>query len=489
MIHVHLGRYGDIINTLPLLQHVAGDGRARLVISHRYADVLEGVSYVEPLVFQGEFEDLAGGLEFARSFGAPVVNLQVYGRNMPMARQTGNFVLEQWHRAGRALQWGLPLVFDRRDTGREARLVARHLDGRPLVLLGLHGHSSPFPHGERLKEATVRALGAGVQVLDLATVKAERIYDLLALYDRAACLVATDTAHQHLAHGSKVPVIALSTSGPTPWHSSPRRQGHVLHVKYDRYLAQEPEILRTIAALATGQRKSPIRILHVHPSPTLSGDALRRHQTAARSWARAGAWETLPCAPARTARNIGDRRDLPYMRDLIAHAIEASSSDEDIVVVSNSDVCVVPNMTTEIRKAIARYGAFFTHRWDFEGPVDHVVSPSSGKWYPGSDLFGFTVHWWKAHGEAYPDLIAGAEFVDCVLRQLIKKHCGNDAEIHAAVYHEKHVSVWVQDRNSPSNLHNQKLAAAWFLTNGTDDLDPFGPAEAARIRAKRLVRR
>lgn len=489
MVYVQLGRYGDIINTLPLLHLLAQEQQrpVQLMVARKYADVLDGVSHVQPVVYEGAFEDLAGALKLLA--GQPHTNLQVYGRGMSMRRQTTSFIREQWHRAGRAAQWGAPLVFDRRNAAREQELVQRHCDGRPLVLLGLSGHSSPFAHAERMKQRVAELCSPHAQVLDLATVQAHRIYDLLGLYDKAACLVAIDTSHQHLAHGSTVPVLALSTDGPTRWHSSPRRTGHVFYARYDQYEAREHELLDAMRALlneAGCALPTPPRMLHVYPWYTMQGDALRRHTTAAATWQNAGGWTDLPFARApRDARALGDPRDLPYMRDMVEHALAQATKDDDVVVLSNSDVCVVPHMTRLMHDAVQRHGAFYTHRWDFAKPVGRHTDPAHGKWYPGSDLFGFSVRWWREHGHRYPDMLAGAEYVDCVLRQLIKQVCGTGAEVHRAVYHEKHASAWERDRHCASNRYNRLLAEAWFAQHGTDDLDPFGPVEAERIRARR----
>lgn len=492
--YVHLGRNGDVINTLPLLHRIAqAEGRPRLVVAEAYASILDGVSYVEPVVWHGAFEDLREALAWTRTWAPDAVNLQVYGRDMPMPRHTASFVLEQWHRAGRVLEWGAPLVFDRRDATREAELVAQHASDLPLVLVATSGFSSPFAHGPRLLATLRNRLAGKAHVVDLSAVRCERIYDLLGLFDMAACLVCIDSAHMHLAHGSKVPVIALCTDGHTPWHRSPRRAGHLMHLPYSAYEANEEGIVQQALACARGS-KAPLpaqrTLLHVYPSHPMAGDALRRHVTALRNWSAMydHTWRSIPFTAgdaSRSAQGIGDRRDLPYMHDMIAHAMAQATSDDDMVVVSNGDGCMVPDMGARIRRTIDRYGAFFTHRWDFGHPVEHVHSPTNGKWYPGSDVFGFSVGWWKQHGREYPDMIVGAEYVDCVLRQLIKLRAHPEAEIHGAVFHEKHESAWTKERRSPSNQHNKALALAWFAQHGTDDLDPFSPEAAQAIRLRR----
>lgn len=505
--YVHLGRFGDIINTLPLLQLEAKrTGKpVPLVVAHHYASVLDGVSYVEPVVWYGHFEALPEAIAWAKATrGGRVVNLQVYGHGYTQPKRTGSFLLEQWANANLLERWGSPLEFDRRDLEEEAKLLATVDHGRPLVLVAAHGFSSPFTQGPALMEALRARLGSKASVVDLSAVKARRVYDLLGLMDAAACLIAIDTMHLHLAHGSPVPVIALATDGPTEWHASARRAGHVMYLRYREFAAKLPEILNTVEDLVTMQREVKAirvvpgddRLLHVYPLPALTGDALRRHRTARASWDRARdiRWVDVPAAASnlpRDARSIGSGRDLPFVRDLVELAVARSTSDEDVVMLSNTDVCVVSGIADQLLRVVRERGACFTHRWDFVGSVAHITAARvpTGKWYPGSDLFAFTVAWWKAHGQRYPDMLMGAEFVDAVLRQLIKETAGVDAEVHHAVYHEKHDNNWSREPHSAEALHNARLAQAWFAERGTDDLDPFSPTEASRIRAKRAQRR
>ena len=61
---VHLGRNGDIINTLPILKLEAErTGKpANLLVSLPYVDLLDGCSYVTPIPFNGDIRDLVRAL-------------------------------------------------------------------------------------------------------------------------------------------------------------------------------------------------------------------------------------------------------------------------------------------------------------------------------------------------------------------------------------------------------------------------------------------
>lgn len=497
---VHLGRYGDIINTLPLLHHHAALGESvQQVVCWRYASVLEGVSYVRARPYPNEFADLMPAIAMAKQLDPAAVNLQVSGTGWVQPRSRTSFLLEQWANAGMAHAWDtLPLVFDRRDAVREELLWKRTTGNSalPVVLVASHGFSSPFAYGADLLGTLRERLVGKALVVDLSGVVAERVYDLLCLFDRAACLVTIDTMHMHLARGSSVPVVALANDTHTPWHQSAKRVGQVWYGTYTQYASRKEELLAAVEAqVPTRQVQRTVapaacrRCVHVYPMHPMNSEALRRHHTAKASWQRDHGehWQDLPYHdPARSATGLGDARDLPYVHDLMEAACAAAGPD-GVVVLSNSDACMADGAGAEIERLVAQHGACFTHRWDFPHPVAHVRkgAVAHGKWYPGSDLFAFSTAWWRQHGHEYPDMLMGAEYVDAVLRQLIKKHCGTLAEGHLLVFHEMHDSAWKGDRHSPAALYNARLARAWFKAHGCDDLDPFGVAAAERIRAQR----
>lgn len=491
-IFVHLGRNGDIINTLPILQHEAQNtgAPAKLLVAAEYAELLEGCSYVEAVIAPKgvQMPDLPTALAWARKHYAKVVNLQVYGRGYHQEHRFPSFILEQWGNAGLGEAWGWPLEFDQRDSTREAALVKKYDDGRPMVLVAWDGISSPFLHAAQLLTALHSVEGANL--VDLSQVRAHRFYDLLGLFDKAACLVTIDTAHLHLAHASKVPVIALVTDGPTTWHRSPRRPDHVLYLRYGQFPNSENRLLQAVEKLVGGKPYRAPRFIHAIPMHRMTGNDARRAQRAQDTWTEAfgAAWSPrfiYPTDVKRTAKDLGDHRDFQFVRDLIEDAV-GRATDDDIVILSNSDACVLPSIADEARIAVDTFGAFYTHRWDFDRIPPNVTVADiqqRAKWYPGSDLFGFSPAWWREHGGQLPDMLIGCEFVDAVLRQLIKFNGGT--ELHQCVYHEKHPADWKNDKGSPAKLHNVTMARAWFALHKCDDLDPFGERQANTIRQLR----
>lgn len=479
---VQLGRFGDIINILPILQEEERLGfRPTLMVAKDYASIMDGVPYADVLVYEGEFKYLLPAIRQAERYAyerdMEVIITQVYGLGYKWDRKTDSFATDAWWKAAYYADWNkLPLTF-KRDKDREKRL-ARALPERP-ILLATAGTSSPFPHAERLTTALKRAYPGRVVVLD--NIRAERIYDVLGLYDRAAVLVTIDTMHAHLCMASKVPTVCLVVQRPTTWHGAPERPNHVLRVKYPEYLLREKELLDTVAQYAGEPAAEKVaasksRLLHVYASYSATGDTCRRHDFARDTWA---GFKDHPFEEDNGFRTASDvlayPRPLPFMRDLLFYgAGEANPSD--IIVVTNTDTCFAPGLAAAIRKHVRKHGAAYAHRHDFPRltiPLE-ADEVKRGKWYPGSDLFAFTPQWWGTHAGDLPDMIVGAEFVDCVLRQFIKKHGG--VELVHAIYHERHASAWERPgvrEVDAANCWNKVLARKWFAENGTTDRDPW----------------
>lgn len=480
-IFIQLGRYGDIINILPLVKREYDKTGIKplLQVAEEFASLLEGVTYCEPLIYYGSFKEADKAMFEAAKISMNIVLCQIYGNGIRTREITTSFVRESWLQAGADVPWGtLALEFDNRNLAREERLYDAYVPEaerkKKLVLIALDGLSSPFCHKRRLKEILRIGLDDFSHfILDLGRVKAERIYDLLGLMDRAACLVSIDTGILHLAHGSTVPVVSLITSRPSRWHGSAWRHNHVARFYYDEFPMVRNEVVYAISKVTKKVRQP--RIVHTWAdfrNDERDEDTKRRVCFAEKTWEheyRTGLWhiaETKQTEVQRSALTVGDEKTVPFLRDVIANGMRYAGMSFDIIAVTNADVSFLPGITGLILDACRRYGAAFTHRWDFERldkPLLNEAEIKCGKWYPGSDAFFFTVEWWHEHGPELPDMIMGREKNDEVFRQMIKRFGG--VEIPACIYHEKHASYWERPENfekNAGNNHNRILAQSWF---------------------------
>lgn len=486
-LYLQLGRAGDILNALPLAwkHHATTGERPFFMVAKEFAGILDGVSYVEPVVWNGDFDRATGALYQARQLTADIVVPQIYGVGLSTTESCTSFARESWFKAGSVDPWGsLPLVIDRRSVDRERELIKRVIgdDRRPVVLAALEGTSSPFPYARALLDALRRFEPSEFRVIDLSKVRAERFFDLLGLFEMAHCLVAIDTGHQHLAAASSVPVVSLATRDPSEWHGSPWRPGHVGRLFYDQFPAAIADVVETIRNPKSRERNP--RIVHVWtgaPDRDQTPDTRRRCRIARESWEieyDTRRWIPAEFAAERYRRDgqlLGDPTPVPFVRDVIEFGVSRTIADGDIIALTNADVGFAPGLTGRILETVGRYGAAYTHRRDFDrlaGPLKHDGQLRTGKPYAGTDAFFFNRQWWIEYGEAFGDFLWAREHWDEVLRQLIKLRGGR--EIPLAIYHERHESFWEDPDHRETlagNRHNKTLAAEWFEQTGLKPRD------------------
>ncbi len=262
--YIQLGRAGDILTILQLLW--GSKEKAALMVAEEYASLLEGVSYVEPVIFKGPHYEIQKAVAQAEAEKRDWVCTQVNG---PIAQvsayvykpagqevaKTTSFQKEQFNVCARLPEWdaNYPLYFDKRDFVREEKLHKQWMvPGKKYVLAALDGHSSPFPYKALILELLKHC---GYGVIDLSRVKAERLYDLLGMYELAYCLVAIDSAPLQLARGCpSLPVLALANDKPLLWNGSSWRPGHVFYCRYSDFPLRAVEMLEAIRGIGRSKR-------------------------------------------------------------------------------------------------------------------------------------------------------------------------------------------------------------------------------------------
>lgn len=270
---VHLGKFGDIILMLPAFKAVADElGKPPIcVVSKDYASLFDGVSYVQPWVVPLHWwRGVGEARKMVESHGAnPIVvkwwdepgakppgilntdnhvTLNIHGvMKQVSASEWDSYQTSQWRAAGFTAEqmMKLPLVFDRRNPGREAALRQKYFKtNQPKLLVNLStSGASPFRHGH-LIWAYVQ--GLGFEVIDLAGVTAQYIFDLLGLFDHAAAMITSDTSTLHLAAASPIPYIAFVNDGGA---GSVPKGNCVLQIRYAQATKQRTQILNVLNRL------------------------------------------------------------------------------------------------------------------------------------------------------------------------------------------------------------------------------------------------
>jgi len=479
-VHVNAGRYGDIIAFLPVLysEYQETGIKPRLVVAKEYADLLDGVSYVDPLVFDGAFEDVAGAIQFAKQFGdtvktsqvvgiSDVIVSQVYGNSHAPKIVCDSFQKDAWKLAGKLDLWPNqpPLIFDNRNRKREAKLTKGIPMDKPWLVVSTGGFSSPFPYNDLLWEILNHSLPE-FHIIDLSKIKAERFYDLLGIMDHpnTDAMILTDSGPLHLAYASKKPVHALVTDTPTMWHGAAWRPCFASYTRYKNFPRDVTRILNLIRN-PVPKPKYP-SIIHVYQrTPWATGEEKRRNDVASKTWDAIGCFD-LGLDDNCFVRHSGnvipnEKKNIPMIKDMLRMAC-IGRDDKDVIILTNTDTCVASNLIERLAGELPAY----SYRYDFKRIDDPIPDGEIclGKKYAGCDLFVMRVGWWRRNHALFPDMVLGREAWDKILRELIKLSGGR--ELESCIYHEKHPSFWENAHNinrDPCNLRNRLLARNWLV--------------------------
>lgn len=502
---IELGRYGDIVNLLPVLQHMANThGKPHLMVSREFADLLDGVSYVIPHPVDIPNDHLEAAIRLAHKEFSRVIVAQVWGGPLfYQEKLCPSYNMESWRMAGfrhKFTDYSWRPLFDRRDRDREKSLVDKVCTDKPMLLVNLtHSTSSPFPQGASLLQIVRSTLGKDLNVVDVGSLKLHRIYDLLGLMEASACILSIDTALLHLAAAVPVPCFALVNDAP--WLGSECRGQHFVRMHYAEAVRSAQALCQSIRRTVESRRVSricfsPSMALTVPPTRRLfhcveqhteknRSETVRKAQ-AQKSWEPLYAQGVIRCCLEeehypRTARDIGEKRKLPYLKDVLNLAMKQAQPD-DIIFFTNDDIVLHPELPELLRFHVGVYECCSASRCEFKGrPMPPMNRPPSefaqlGNPHMGRDLFAFTKRWLESHWQEMPDFILGASEFDLCMATMIRNHFGIrtsrqnlEAIIHPAelprgyISHSFHSPFW----NTPANV-NTAPSQIWNRTRFRD---------------------
>ena len=235
---VELGRYGDIVNILPLLKLIHDNyAMPHLVVAREFESVFDGISYAKPYVLPLKNEDLKQAIDIAKRDFPIVLNTQIWGKGTSVGRECVAYNVESWRFGGILHRFDDPSLrpaFDKRSPEREKALLDTiPSSGKPLLLVNLsHAVSSPCPACSGLLAGIVERWGGQFDVVDLSKIRAFRFFDMIALFERAAAVVSIDTLWLHIAGATDCLVIALTN--PAKWAGTVVRFNCIAHIPYDK---------------------------------------------------------------------------------------------------------------------------------------------------------------------------------------------------------------------------------------------------------------
>ena len=453
--YIQLAKHGDICNVLPLLHADAQAGqRQRLMVSAKYASILEGVSYVEPCVFQGEPQDISGAVAQAKAIGDPWVCTQIVGPVDQVREyawkpagmsQAGypSFCQDSWAAAGRIKDWNrnLPLIFDQRNKERENALISQYIKpGKANILLATESKSSPFRYSPLLVQILSWATRDWANLVRLSDISAPRIYDLLGLFEKALCLITVDSAPLHLARAvPPLPVLAICNDSPALWNGSPWMPQHTWYCRYNDFPNRAVEMIEHISNLYSKPESTPNYPLRVWSEYQTRGQFLNN------------GYPVLRIFPGQCGRDTGntavnDPARLPYLKDVIRMALQKSPDPESRICLTRPGVSTEHPFKQEAQKHEMCYAYRMTVKLDEPCPT----------YQPIADLFCATSNKWREVLLESPDYVLNNDYFWSHGLQMIFRSMGA-ADITGTCYREASPPKTEPASFPPSTQHNSRL--------------------------------
>lgn len=220
------------------------------------------------------------------------------------------------------------------------------------------------------------------------------------------------------------------------------------------------------------EKKIPYKLLHVVDwYEAKSEEEQQRNLKAQQTWQSLIDWQTVYYDSAqkqRSSRDIGDNRDLPFVKDVINFACDKIGSN-DWTILTNTDSCLVTETPDVLKELVYKGNCFYSSRID----VDTTENPLSRQQiashiaYVGTDLFVFRKSWWLRVRANFPDLLMGYEGWDFVMSKMMEDDNDHAAILPPVVYHKRHTPFWTtQLIVNKGQMHNRTLAAQWARENG-----------------------
>jgi hypothetical protein len=413
-LYIQLSRLGDILGILPMAYADAQKGlKVGVMVCSEFSSVLDGCSYVEKVEFPGKPWEIEKAVAEAKKLCANVICTQVNGPVAEVAKctyapagqtnaVTDSFNREAWKVAGRLIEWGThPLVFDKRDKVREGGWLPPATKGgkKKIILVSPGSTSSPFPYRELLMEL-LRLNYPKFNIIDLSTIRAERFYDLLGLYEAAHCLVSVDTGHLHLAFAvPSLPVMAIVQDQPLYWHGSAWRPQHHFHCRYHDFPTRALELFTAINKLTCSEPRT--FALHVYPGAVRDNNIMV-------------SFPIQPGACHRDSLNVlQDKERHPMLRNVVRMFLQSPSLH--IACLTRKDTAIT------LDRDLLTVAPCYAYRMNRKGGNDTFA--------PIVDLFAATTEFWKAILPEIPDLVMGEDaFWSRVLVEIFKAKGAKEVE-------------------------------------------------------------
>lgn len=245
----------------------------------------------------------------------------------------------------------------------------------------------------------------------------------------------------------------------------------------------------TLIPLLRARRHRTVSIVHVvechHPQDDRTARAVQSWQAL-----QSDTFETVQVWKyPRSSAQIGDKRSLPMLRDLLEIGLARCRTEHDIVCLTNGDNLLHATLPAALAHYMADVPALCSFRLNVEAAPRMTADPSIlsklGKPDFGRDLFAFRRWWLEKNWSLIPDMFLGEWEWDLILALLIRRGNGvplrEKSELHYGhprselplgyVLHEVHERKWMSKEalKWPAKWHNQRLAKEWYAAQGMSE--------------------
>jgi hypothetical protein len=188
-----------------------------------------------------------------------------------------------------------------------------------------------------------------------------------------------------------------------------------------------------------------------------------------------------------------NNKSIPKIKDLFDYGYSMCLNDNDIIMYTNSDICLTEDTYQKVIESCNKYECTFSFRKDFLSKFNKPMSKemventnySGGNLTPtGADLFAVTKIWWDKWRDYLPDnQVIGRPTWDWIFRIAMGKSVEGDivfqqtfedqgtiCETPNISYHEAHDSYWEKPENllDVDSLSNSKIAYNWMKEKSND---------------------
>lgn len=199
----------------------------------------------------------------------------------------------------------------------------------------------------------------------------------------------------------------------------------------------------------------------------------------------------LPCHVweyPRSAKALGDPRELPYLKDVLAEGLALSTAPDDILVLTNDDTVlhqkVLWAMTAMLSRGVDALSSFRMNFEPHQMPATDTPVAKVRQWGEaclGRDLFAFRAEWLRLNWGAIPDFVLGEAEWDLVLAAMVRMSADvQTTKLNLAIHeprcelergyviHCNHERNWKNGRfaKSEAKIWNNRLAAEFLCDNG-----------------------